>query len=182
MKTTVLMMIVLCASGVFAQDDPTIPKDLEDPAVATAMAACGPDKVKFDVTLTPGGKTESAPAGQALVYMVGDAPPGCGFNCAITTKVGLDGSWVGANHSPSYFSFAVAPGEHHLCVRWQSRFRNRMVALAHFNAEAGKTYYFRSRAITSENFGGYLDVDSINNDQGRFLVASYPLSTSRAKR
>jgi len=181
MKTAALM-IVLWASAVFAQDDAT-PKSPEDPAVAKAMAACGPEKTKFDVTITADAQPEAAPADEARVYIVGESPGNCtGLSCSLTTKVGLDGSWVGANRSPSYFSFSVAPGEHHLCARWQSVFRNRMIALAHFTAEAGKIYYFRVRAVRAADYGGYLDLDVINNDQGRFLVASYPLSVSHAKR
>ena len=44
----------------------------------------------------------------------------------LTTKVALDGAWIGANHSNSYLAFAVAPGERHLCVNWQSHFRSHV--------------------------------------------------------
>jgi hypothetical protein len=37
------------------------------------------------------------------------------------TEVGMDGAWVGANQGSSYFFFAAAPGEHHLCIHGQSR-------------------------------------------------------------
>jgi hypothetical protein len=184
----IVMVIVLCASAVFAQDeaaspDPTIPKDQTDPAVARAMAACGPDKVKFDVTSTAGGGPVAMPDGKALVYMVEEALANCDTNCSATVKVGLDGSWIGANHGASYFSFPVSPGEHHLCLRWQSRFwaRNHLVALANFRAEEGKIYYFRIRAYATESLGSQMDLDPINSDQGEFFVASYPLSIAHPK-
>ena len=37
-----------------------------------------------------------------------------------TTRVGLDGIWVGANHGKSYFFVLVNPGDHHLCVAQQT--------------------------------------------------------------
>src|ERR1019366_1867895 len=59
---------------------------------------------------------------KALVYVIQDIGS---INCiggCITTKIALDGAWVGANHHNSYFSFAVDPGERHLCANWQSHF------------------------------------------------------------
>ena len=29
----------------------------------------------------------------------------------VTTRIGLDGSWVAANHGPSYAVFAISPGD-----------------------------------------------------------------------
>ena len=102
--------------------------------------------------------------------------------CAVT-KEGLDGDWVGANKGNSYIFFFAEPGERHLCMNWQSRFeaRSRVFAVANFTAEAGKTYYYRARL-----FPGHLDIsfdlDPINSDQGKLLVASSMLSASTAKR
>lgn len=65
------------------------------------------------------------------------------------TKVGMDGNWMGANHGNSYLLFTADPGEHHLCLNWQSVFvvRSRAFAMANFTAEEGKTYYFRARVF-----------------------------------
>lgn len=172
MKT--MMVVLLCVSGLFAQDKA---------AIAKTTAACGPDNVKFDVKhpealpSPPGAET-----GKSLIYVIAQENAICGDACHTTTKIGLDGSWIGANQGNSYFSFVVPPGEHHLCVKWQSRFSsaNQVAALAGFTAEAGKTYYFRAR-FTSSKFQGYLDLDPINDDQAKFFVASYPLSIPHAK-
>jgi hypothetical protein len=70
----------------------------------------------------------------------------------VTTRVGLDGAWVGANRGNSYFVFLVEPGKHHLCADWLNAkspghmsgtsYANRLVSLAEFTAEVGKEYYF----------------------------------------
>jgi hypothetical protein len=67
-----------------------------------------------------------------------------------TVKVGVDGAWVGANKGDSYVFTSVAPGEHHMCVNWQSGILtpSGLFAMANFTAETGKTYYFRARTFS----------------------------------
>ncbi len=157
----------------------------EDPAaISAAEAACGPSNVKFDVKDDDSQHTVGQPeTGKALIYVVQDigianCPGGC-----ITTKIALDGVWIGANHRSSYLSFPVDPGEHHLCANWQSHFArmSRVVGLAHFTAEAGKVYYFRTRVLGAAATT-FFDVEPIDSDQGRFFVASFPLSVSHPKK
>jgi hypothetical protein len=66
----------------------------------------------------------------------------------------------------------VDPGEHHLCVRWQSRLAqfSRLLSLANFNADPGKVYFFRSRLLSLDK-EAILDLDPIE-DEGRYLVVS----------
>jgi hypothetical protein len=76
-----------------------------------------------------------------------------------------------------------APGEHHLCVNWQSclETRSRAFAMANFTAEEGKVYYFRERVFPGE--GDYsFDLDLVNSDQGKFLGASSIYSVSHSKK
>lgn len=104
-------------------------------------------------------------------------------NC-ITTKIALDSAWVGTNHHNSYFSFfsfAVDPGERQRCAIFQSGYEPRFIGLAHFTAEAGKVYYFRSRMLEARN-GSLFDLDPIDSDLGKYFVASYPLSVSHPKK
>ena len=177
MKAVILAIAVVLASCAFAQDQ-------DKPAVAKAKAACGPSDVEFDVTTDktsqPAGQAED---GKALVYIIEEHIGSCGITCRPTTKVGLDGSWVGANQGDSYFSFAVAAGEHHLCANWQSKFafNRRLVALTNFIAEAGKVYYFRMR-IEEVKGRSVFDLDPVNSDQAQLLVASFPLSTAHTKK
>lgn len=153
----------------------------QDPAaISAAQAACGPKEVNFDVKSDNTQHIIGQPeAGKALVYVIQNMMTAY----SVTTKVALDGAWVGANEDNSYISFAVDPGERHLCANWQSRLagRSRIVGLVHFTAEAGKVYYFRIKT-----FGGYqpdsFDLDPIDSDLGKFFVASYPLSVSHPKK
>jgi|SRR5579862_2428833 hypothetical protein len=138
--------------------------------------ACGPQKVNFDTSVSDDKPLAQPEPGKSLVFVAQELP-------MITLKVGVDGAWVGATHGHSLVSFSVDPGEHHMCVRWQShRGFSRMVSFAHLNAEPGKIYYFRARiyglgAVNPE----YLDLDPIDSDEGQYLVASSLLSVSHPK-
>jgi hypothetical protein len=104
-------------------------------------------------------------------------------------RVGLDGDWAGATRGDSYLSFAVEPGEHHLCVDFLSEFLEpgRLVPVYGFTAQPGKTYYFRARTIASISSSGRRDIashdlDLLNDDEGKLLVANSPLSVSHTKK
>jgi|HubBroStandDraft_1064217.scaffolds.fasta_scaffold383646_2 hypothetical protein len=162
--------LILLTMAAFAQDPS---------AIASAEAACGPKGVNFDVKDDNSQHNIGQPeAGKALVYVIQDiGAVNCIGGC-ITTKIAVDGGWVGVNHHNSYLFFAIDPGEHHLCANWQSRVArmSRVIGLAHFTAEASKVYYFRTRLL---GVGGptFFDIDSIDSDMGRFFVASIPLSS-----
>jgi hypothetical protein len=144
-------------------------------------AACGPEKIKFNVKLdaipTPETPLE---AGKARIYFIHDAGTDSMFAYP-TTKLGMDGAWVGANHGNSYFSAIIEPGEHHLCSSLQSSLVDDRAEFAHFTAEAGKTYYYRTRLIMSRAVE-LLELEQIDSDQGKYLIASYPLSVSTPKK
>lgn len=169
------LLLILAAASAFAQDQEGIP---------AAAAACGPSSIRYDAKRENSQhKVAEPPAGKALVYVIQDIGVVSCLGVCITTRVGLDGAWIGANKHNSYFSFLVEPGEHHLCVNRQSHFQilSQMIALAHFTAKAGKTYYFRTRTTQSQ-YQGFLDFDPIDSDQGRLYVAIYPLSISHPKK
>lgn len=149
------------------------------PAVSTA--ACGPQKVSFSVKLDESPHTPAQPEpGKALVYFFHDA----GTSITIgypTAKVGMDGAWAGANHGNSYFHVSVEPGEHHVCATLQSSVVARRVELAHFTAEAGKVYYYRTRLVMSRSME-LLEIDPIDSDQGRYLTDFFPVAVSHPKK
>ena len=61
------------------------------------------------------------------------------------------------------------------------RIRSRAFAMANFTAEAGKVYYFRERLFP----GGddyFFDLDLVNSDEGKYLVATSSFSVSHAKK
>jgi|SRR5579883_2972203 hypothetical protein len=155
----------------------------------SAAPACGPAGVDFDVRDDPSHPAEQPERDKAFVYVIQDDGEG---NCleplrggCVTTRVGLDGMWAGATHHNSWIAFNVDPGVRHLCVTLQSRLKHaaQLVGLVHFNAEAGKTYYFRTRAFGREAGSQiFLDFDPIDSDQGKFMVGSFRYSVSSPRR
>src|SRR5690349_14750404 len=94
----------------------------------------------------------------------------------IPCRVRHQGAGVAAlnRHSP-YTTFSVTPGEHHLCVNWQSslEYLAKATNLAHLNVEADKTYYFRSRKWESQT-EVFVDLSPVDSDQGKLLLALQP--------
>ncbi len=174
---TVLVVFLLSVSA-FAQNL----------SVAAAESACGPGNVQFVIKTNNNAHQLAHPdPGKALVYVVEDQK----FKVVndVTTRVGVDGAWVGANRGNSYFSFSLEPGEHHLCTDWISDFlpNGRLVSLTSFNAESGAVYYVRARTSASPTSGkagagASIDLDLVNEDEGRLLVASSELSLSQEKK
>jgi hypothetical protein len=169
----------LLFSTAFAQDQSPL---------ATVEAACGGKDVQFDTQTAPSQSFTQPKAGKSLVYVVEVFDKVVGEISRPTLRVGVDGKWVGADKGNSYISFSVDPGEHHLCANWQShwkRFSNER-AFNGFTADRGKIYYFRARiteiggATGGSNFS--LDLEPLNGDQGKYLVASSAASTSQPKK
>jgi Protein of unknown function (DUF2846) len=116
---------------------------------AGSTAACGRNNVSFKVKLDESQHTLAQPdPGKAQVYFFHDAGTGVTLGYP-TVKVAIDGTWVGAQHGNSYFPVSVEPGEHHVCVTLQSSLVAQRVELAHFTAEAGKVYYYRTQLVMS---------------------------------
>jgi hypothetical protein len=151
------------------------------PPPTSPTAACGPANVSFKVKLDESQHTLMHPdQGKARVYFIHDA--GSGSTVAYpTVRLALDGAWIGANHGNSYFSIVVDPGQHHICVNLQSSVVQQRVELAHFTAAAETIYYYRTRLVMSRSVE-LLELDSLDSDQGKYLVTSFPLSVSSVKK
>lgn len=146
---------------------------------------CGAASVKFEVKRDKSSHPLlQPPSGQAMVYFVEDDTE-FESNPKPTTRIGVDGTWVGANHGNSYFSFAVAPGVHHLCASWQSLTiigAHDTSAAAHFTAEAGQVYYFRVKnKWLREHAATHVDLSPVDTDEGQLLASRRPLSVSHPK-
>jgi hypothetical protein len=173
MKTA--LAVVLFVASAFAQDQS---------AVEAAEAACGSHNVELQIKIDKRQHPVIQPnPSKAAAYVILDQK----FEIVrdVTARVGIDGAWVGANRGNSYLFFSTAPGEHHLCTDWISTFLpgGRLVSVANFTAEAGKVYYFRVR--TSGGPRGMsspsIDLEQVNNDEGKLLVASSAWSNSQPK-
>jgi hypothetical protein len=178
----VLVLIPSCSFSVVPQpgNHQAEDKGKTQAAAALAHAGCGPTEVHFDVKLDKTQHPSPQPdAGKALVFVfeedetAGEAP---------TTRVGVDGNWMGANQPASYFFFPVEPGEHHLCTNWQETIDrlSRLGAALNFTAESGKTYYFRTTITAVRDYEIYLE--SVNSAEGQFLISSDVLSTAQPKK
>jgi Protein of unknown function (DUF2846) len=158
---------------------------LNPAALANPQSACGQSDVHFDIKKDNGEHVAQAEAGKALVYIIQDEDhPDC-LKCDVTTRVGLDGSWIGANNGDSYFFFSADPGEHHLCANRQPEIgvSTKPIALMGFTAEAGKTYYFRVHAIYGADRGAsYSDFAPVDSDEAQYLISISAYASSRPKR
>ena len=168
-------VVLLFGTFVFAQNSSSI----------NEAPGCGAASVKFDVKAD---KSQHAlltpPPDQAVMYFVEDDSE---FESTPkpTTRIGVDGTWVGANHGNSYFSFTVTPGVHHLCASWQSLTiigAHDTSAAAHFTAEAGQVYYFRVKnKWLREHAATHVDLSPVDSDEGQLLASRRPLSVSHPK-
>ncbi len=176
----IVLFVVLCAMSAVAQDPAS---------VVAAEAACGSPGIEFRIkTETTQHPVAQPNSEKAVVYVILDEK----FQVvkAVTARVAIDGTWVGANHGNSYMFFSTDPGEHHLCTDWVSTFlaNGRLVSLASFNAQGGGVYYFRVRTtggpssyMKDSDRSASIDLEEVNSDEGKLLVASSPWSDSQVK-
>jgi hypothetical protein len=141
--------------------------------------ACGPAGTNFEANTADTPHAATPEAGKALVYFILDDGP-YGDHQHFTLRAGMDGAWVGAFKRNSYFAVPVMPGEHHICMNVQSiASSGKLQELAHFTAEAGKTYYFRVRFMggitTLYPIAPQLDIDQPDTDEAKHLIATYPM-------
>ena len=141
--------------------------------------ACGSDKVRFDVSPQLGQPLPAAPAaGKAQIVFI-ETTMGLG----VTSRIGMDGVWVGADQGNSYFVLDVTPGVHHLCANWQSTFAvlDKNIALFPLTAEPGKVYYIRVKIMMGKDFVDF-DLAPVNEDEARYLIKVSALSAGTPKK
>ncbi len=136
------------------------------------VAACGVMSQNFSVTEGASPKMgEQVPAGKALVYLLEDIR-----HTPLNTtnfRVGVDGKWLGATRDKTYLSFAVEPGEHHLCVDVQGHAWGQLeqgITLRRLKVEEGKTYYLRARMVWGKNTLPLIFVEQVDDDEGQLLL------------
>lgn len=161
------------------------------------VAGCGPAATKFQVKVDKAKHEMVQPVdGKSLVYVIVQEKPHPGealYIGNITTRVGADGKWVGANYGESYVSFALEPGEHRVCSDWQSiqKSKKKLSSAADLTAEVGKTYYFLlelwSGAPTTRTNGDSvfrapeLKLKPVDASEGTLLLSKTGQSAWKAK-
>lgn len=173
-----LFLLLLFASPAFAQDQA---------AAARTAAGCGPGKVDFDVKTDKKSHLLVQPeSGKSLVYIFEEEKtnPVAYKVGAVTLKVGLDGSWVGATHGDSYIFFSVEPGDHRLCASWQSAFErmSKLASAVSLTAEPGQIYYFHAYVDEHKEHQPAVYLEPLDPAQAQLLLASSGLSTSHPKK
>jgi hypothetical protein len=177
MKTVLAILLLSSATACFAQTA----------SIERATApGCGKDDMKFDVKTNKSQHPFAKPvSGKALVYFLQDDTEFLS-NPRPTTRFSLDGEWLGATHSSSYFYVSVDPGEHHLCAGWQSFVgftTGQKSAAAQFNADPGGIYFFVVRNhAQQERVPPGMKLRTLDPDEAQLLMSKYAFSTSRAKK
>lgn len=175
--TKSVVVFLLLALPVFAQDQA---------ATARTAAGCGPKETQFDVRTDANQHPMPQPeSGKSLIYVFQHEKRDPTINYLgqhPTTRVGLDGAWIGANHGKSYFFYAIEPGDHRLCSAWQSRVYGKLGSAVRFTAEAGKVYYFQTNVEQRSHYPAEVKLEQLDSAQGQFLIASSSLSTSQTKK
>jgi hypothetical protein len=159
---------------------------------ATLPPSCGDEATVIEVATH---KDHPAPsgleAGKARVVFVETADKNA---LPVTTRIALDGNWVGANKGNSYFESTVLPGEYHVCADWQlaHRYLKDSPAFDLFTAEAGKTYYFVVKVAWTANVNAVqvsrydgdmtLSLSAVNGDEGKYLVQNSKFATAAWKK
>jgi hypothetical protein len=142
--------------------------------------ACGKSQMSMEVKLDKAQHAVAQPKpGTAQVYFVEDMGRG---GAGYMTKIGMDGEWIGVNRKNSYFSVSVAPGEHHLCAAIEPSNAWSYVELAHFTAEVGKVYFYRTRIIVTRDGIEYFSLTPLDSDAGEYAVSAYPMAIARPKK
>ncbi len=153
--------------------------------------SCGKDEIKFDVKVMMPTDGQPAPpidppqAGKAQIVFIETLNSEGWHLSTPTTRFGVDGEWVGANKGDSHFAISVTPGEHNVCVNWQSDSsdeRNK-VGMDTFTAEAGKIYYYEVKVVRLANEGKKMDffftLSKLNGVEGRYRAKASGLSASK---
>jgi hypothetical protein len=152
-----------------------------------SSAGCGPIKTDFSVKTDKHVHTITSPQpGKALVYVIvqENSDPHKMQIGDVTTRVGLDGAWIGANHGASYVALAVDPGDHRMCTDVQSKMlgTDKLNSAADLSAEAGKTYFYRAElTIAYGDHQNDLRLKAVDQAEGMLLISKTALSSWKVK-
>ena len=152
-------------------------------APSASAPECGPMDAYFKVKTSEAHPAIQPDSAKAVVYFLQDDAEFLS-RPRPSTRIGVDGSWVGATNANSYFYVFLAPGEHHLCASWQSSgiiTVSRKTAAAHFTAEPGATYFFRARDFWVAGYG-HVELQPLDSDEGQLLVREFSFSSSVPKK
>ena len=146
---------------------------------ASVASACGQPNTKFDVKVSPyvapGAETE-----RAIMFII-ERDLTARTLVTPSTRLGMDGEWLGATKGNSYSFFVVTPGIHHLCAN--TRFGGVGGvgdAFLHFDAKPGATYFFEVRNTRVEELHD-VSLVQVDEDEGKHLLSTSAFVSSRQR-
>ncbi len=153
-------------------------------------AACGAVDTKLNADVAQPTTMITPETGKALVYLIqrdDQTNALClGRKCGgADVRIGMDGAWVGETKGNSFVALSVVPGQHHLCVNWQSHFKkvsHHEAYLQPLSVDSGQTSYFLIH-VSAGNGGGdaavpfSLSLEPVNVDEAKMLLETSPQST-----
>lgn len=150
---------------------------------APEAASCGPAHETFAVSVNKGQHPlPLIESGKATIYVFQDDTQ-FQYRPRPTTRIGVDGKWVGATHTNSYLYSLVDAGERHVCVQWQGIGMQGKRAVLHFTAVAGDSYYFRVKDTWVRDSGSKdIEFAPIDSDEGQLLASKDSLTSSQPKK
>ena len=154
-------------------------------AATSLPASCGDPKIKFDVKTQKDKLPLAPPApGKAqIVFLERENQMVVPYSSA-TVRFAIDGAWVGADYSNSYFSLDLDPGEHHLCASWQTVLQKvkDSTDLTSLTFEPGHVYYLAaSVTVRGEHAGIGFDLAQVDADKAQFWITQSKHSTFKTK-
>ena len=178
--TVVLFVAIVCLDSFNAQSQDANPqaKTMNQAAVARMAAGCGPNDIQFEVKTDKKQHPQAQPnEAKAIIYVFSEASP-----ATLTMRTGMDGKWVEASYSGSYFFFTAGPGEHRLCMDKQSSGNNlsNQGAAITFTAEAGMIYYFTAELL-DDVARPKMKFKRLDSAEGLFMLSSFSFSSSHVK-
>lgn len=152
---------------------------LQTPA---ARAACGPISAEPSNLPAPSVPAQ-IPPGMARVYVITYAL-GSTFSHTPSTRIGMDGQWIGQSRPYGHIAIDVPPGVHRFCavmpphgsvpisiLLMTNMHGGNQVALNWIDARAGQTYYLLSRTAGANIYASLDRVDA--NEAQMFLEAKF---------
>ncbi len=170
-----VLLTLLCGVGLAGQTPAVDPYSL-----AVVQAACGAEGGSPPQAMPGGHVADSAlKPGMARVYVITETRTLFGAR-GEPVRLGMDGSWFGANRSYVYgFSYVdVSPGVHHLCVASTVKgvlpHTSAAVVLARVDAVAGQSYYFYNQCTQLARF---FTLQTMSAEDGAMYIQALPSST-----
>jgi hypothetical protein len=179
--TVTLLALTLTAPALYA---PALHAQTNSSAAEALAPGCGAPAAKFSVKTDKSAHPFAQPdPTKAILYFIQNDSEFLS-RPQPTTRIGVNGQWVGATGSNSYFYTAVDPGDVHLCASWQTAVvlgQGHKTAAANLTAQAGNIYYFEIKNKLTHDIGPVISLRPLDIDQGQLQINTSAYSTSHPK-